>query len=431
MAETWIQSTARNLVFQALKRIEQGRLTILIKYESGKNESISFGGDDSDSEPEIVVVIKNPQVFVRLCQAFDLGLSESYMVQEVECDNLVGLFTLYVKNQHALGASGGNLLYTLIPRAAHYLIPSNDATNALKNASFHYDTSNDHFAGFLSPDMNYSSALWSGEPGESLGSAQRRKIQNILDMAEVTSSHHVLDIGCGWGDLAIRAVQQTACRVTGLTLSKEQKSLADERIKAAGLQDKITILLCDYRKAPVPEGGYDRVISIEMLEHVGDKYMNKYFQHISGYLKPKGGRMVVQGITRINSFTSTGETVDNFIERYIFPGGYLPSINQLLTSIHNGSRGDLEVETVQSIGPHYIRTLQCWRENFDANWETIRQDFVSKSPSATESAIEAYRRQWVYYFQYCEAGFRTRILGNYVISAIRTPWPEIPANVPH
>lgn len=94
-------------------------------------------------------------------------------------------------------------------------------------------------------------------------------------------------------------------------------------------------------------------------------------------------------------FTSTGETVDNFIERYIFPGGYLPSINQLLTSIHNGSRGDLEVETVQSIGPHYIRTLQCWRENFDANWETIRQDFVSKSPSATESAIEAYRRQWV------------------------------------
>lgn len=206
-----------------------------------------------------------------------------------------------MKNQHALGASGGNLLYTLIPRAAHYLIPSNDATNALKNASFHYDTSNDHFAGFLSPDMNYSSALWSGEPGESLGSAQRRKIQNILDMAEVTSSHHVLDIGCGWGDLAIRAVQQTACRVTGLTLSKEQKSLADERIKAAGLQDKITILLCDYRKAPVPEGGYDRVISIEMLEHVGDKYMNKYFQHISGYLKPKGGRMVVQGITRINS----------------------------------------------------------------------------------------------------------------------------------
>ncbi|PTB68462.1 cyclopropane-fatty-acyl-phospholipid synthase [Trichoderma citrinoviride] len=416
MTETWIQSTARNLVFQILKRIEQGRLTIVTEYESGKNESVSFGSDDSNSEPEIVVVIKNPQVFVRLCQAFDLGLSESYMVQDVDCDNLIGLFSLYVKNQHVIGASGGNFLYTLIPRAAHYLIPSNDTTNALKNASFHYDTSNNHFAGFLSPDMNYSSAIWSGEPGESLESAQRRKIQNILDKAEISPSHHVLDIGCGWGNLAITAVQQTGCRVTGLTLSKEQK---------------ITILLCDYRKAPVPKGGYDRIISIEMLEHVGDKYMNKYFQHISNYLVLKGGRMVVQGITRINPYNSTGGTVENFIDRYIFPGGYLPSINQLLTSIHNGSQGHLEVETVQSIGPHYIRTLQCWRENFDANWESIRQDFVAKNASATETAIEAYRRQWVYYFQYCEAGFRTRILGDYVISATRTPWPEIPANVPH
>ncbi|KAL7949322.1 cyclopropane-fatty-acyl-phospholipid synthase [Trichoderma barbatum] len=431
MAETWIQSTARSLVYQALKRIHHGRLTINTKYDIGDNESVSFGESSSESKSEIVVIIKNPQVFVRLCQAFDLGLSESYLVQDVECDNLVALFSLYVKNQDALGASGGNLLYTLIPRAAHYLTPTNDTTNALKNASFHYDTSNNHFAGFLSPDMNYSSAIWSGELGESLESAQRRKIQNILDKAEISSTDHILDIGCGWGNLAITAVKQTGCRVTGLTLSKEQKALAEERIKAAGFQDNITILLCDYRKAPIPEGGYDRIISIEMLEHVGDKFMNKYFQQISNLLKPKGGKMVVQGITRINSYSSTGDTVDNFIERYIFPGGYLPSINQLLTSIHDGSRGTLEVETVQSIGPHYIRTLQCWKENFDENWETIRQDFVSKNPNATELTIEAYRRQWVYYFQYCEAGFRTRVLGDYVISATRTPWPEIPSNVPH
>lgn len=149
--------------------------------------------------------------------------------------------------------------------------------------------------------MNYSSAIWSGEPGESLESAQRRKVQNILDKADISSTDHVLDIGCGWGNLAITAVQQTGCRVSGLTLSTEQKALAEERLKAAGLQDKITILLCDYRKAPMPEGGYDRIISIEMLEHVGDKFMNTYFQQISTYLKPNGGRMVVQGITKINS----------------------------------------------------------------------------------------------------------------------------------
>ncbi|KAK0762693.1 hypothetical protein N5P37_005511 [Trichoderma harzianum] len=430
MAETWVQSTARSLVYQALKRIHRGRLTINTKYASDNNESVSFGSN-SESDPEIVVIIKNPQVFVRLCQAFDLGLSESYLVQDVECDNLVELFSLYVRNQDTLGVGAGNLLYTLIPRAAHYLIPANDNTTALKNASFHYDTSNDHFANFLSPDMNYSSAIWSGEKGESLESAQRRKIQTILDKAEISSTDHILDIGCGWGNLAITAVRQTGCRVTGLTLSKEQKALAEERIKAAGFEDKITILLCDYRKAPVPEGGYDRIISIEMLEHVGDKYMNKYFQQISALLKPKGGRMVVQGITRINSFSTTGDTVDCFLERYIFPGGYLPTINQLMTSIHNGSSGTLEVETVQSIGPHYIRTLQCWKENFDENWDTIRQDYVSKNPDATDLMIEAYRRTWVYYFQYCEAGFRTCILGDYIISATRTPWPEIPSNVPH
>ena len=159
--------------------------------------------------------------------------------------------------------------------------------------------------------MNYSSAIWSGEPGESLESAQRRKIQNILDKAEISSTDHILDIGCGWGNLAITAATQTGCRVTGLTLSKEQKALAEERIKAAGMQDKITILLCDYRKAPVPEGGYDRIISIEMLEHVGDKYMNKYFQQISTLLKPKGGRMVVQGITRINSVSLAPSLIKN------------------------------------------------------------------------------------------------------------------------
>ncbi|KAH6604492.1 cyclopropane-fatty-acyl-phospholipid synthase [Trichoderma cornu-damae] len=431
MAETWLQTTARNLVFQALKRLQHGSLNITTKYTGSKNESVSFGSSSSESDPEIVVIIKNPQVFVRLCQAFDLGFSESYLVQDIECDNLIGLFSLYVKNQDFLGSSGGNILYTLLPRAAHYLTPVNDTTNALKNASFHYDTSNTHFSGFLSPDMNYSSAIWSGEPGESLESAQRRKVQNIIDKAQISSADHVLDIGCGWGNFAITAAQQTGCRVTGLTLSAEQKTLAEERIKAAGLQDQITILLCDYRKAPVPEGGYDRIISIEMLEHVGDKFMNKYFQQISAYLKPKGGRMVIQGITKINSYNTSGQSVDDFMDRYIFPGGYLPTINQLLTSIHNGSRGALEVETVQSIGPHYIRTLQCWKENFDANWESIRQGFVSKNCDATDVAIEAYRRQWVYYFQYCEAGFRTRILGDYVVSAVRTPWPEIPSNVPH
>jgi cyclopropane-fatty-acyl-phospholipid synthase len=167
------------------------------------------------------------------------------------------------------------------------------------NISFHYDTSNEFFAGFLSPDMNYSSAIWSGEGDESLESAQQRKIHTIIEKARISSSDHVLDIGCGWGHFAMEAVKATGCRVTGITLSSEQKDLADKRIKAAGLEGRINILLCDYRKAPRLDGGYDRIVSVEMLEHVGDKYMNTYFQSISNLLKPVGGIMVIQGITNI------------------------------------------------------------------------------------------------------------------------------------
>ena len=172
------------------------------------------------------------------------------------------------------------------------------------NASFHYDTSNELFSSFLSPDMNYSSALWSQDPDESLETAQRRKVHNIIDKARISSSHHVLDIGCGWGDLAMEAVEKTGCRVTGLTLSAEQKHLAEKRIKEAGLEDSITILLCDYRRAPRPENGYDRIVSVEMLEHVGNKFMNQYFEAISRLLNKEVGIMVVQGITLINSVSN-------------------------------------------------------------------------------------------------------------------------------
>jgi cyclopropane-fatty-acyl-phospholipid synthase len=208
---------------------------------------------------------------------------------------------LYISNRHALGFSGGNLLYQLLPRLTRVLFrPKNNTSNAHKHASFHYDTSNALFQAFLSSDMNYSSALWSGQADEALESAQNRKIQALIDKARIEPHHHILDIGCGWGDLAINAAKTTGCRVTGLTLAAEQKALAEQRIRAAGLESKIEILLCDYRKAPTPKGGYDRVVSVEMLEHVGEKFLKSYFATISKLLKPEGGIMVVQGITNIN-----------------------------------------------------------------------------------------------------------------------------------
>ena len=187
-----------------------------------------------------------------------------------------------------------------MPRLSWLFQPSNSIQEARKNISSHYDVSNELFAAFLSPDMNYSCAHWAGNQVESLEEAQNRKVQNLLRKAQISSSHHVLDIGCGWGDLAIKAVQTTGCQVTGLTLSDKQKSLADQRIKLAGLEDRVKILLCDYRNISGPDdngGFYDRVISVGMFEHVGPNYLDQYFATISKLLHPAHGLMVVDGIT--------------------------------------------------------------------------------------------------------------------------------------
>lgn len=176
---------------------------------------------------------------------------------------------------------------------------------ALRNVVAHYDISNEHFASFLSPDMSYSCPIWkpaaqADDGNETLEAAQIRKIQNVIDQARIQSSDHVLDIGGGWGALAIEAVKQTGCRITVITLSVNQKKWVEERIRREGLAGKIEYILCDYRQIPSVPGGYDKVITIEMLEHVGHKYLSDFFSTINRLLKPVGGRAIIQGITVIN-----------------------------------------------------------------------------------------------------------------------------------
>ncbi|PFH61398.1 hypothetical protein XA68_17450 [Ophiocordyceps unilateralis] len=417
MTESWLQALARSLICRALGRIRHGQLRLKLNYLGHDEPDVALGTSPGDgSDQAVVVMVNNARAWVRMFQSMDLGFAEAYMLQEVDCHDLLGLFCLHIANLDTLGHSTDITFVQLLPLAARYLDPGNVPSRSRLNIAFHYDESNDVFSNFLSEDMNYSSALWSGDANESLESAQLRKVQNIIDKAKISSSHHVLDIGCGWGHLAIEAARQTGCRVTGLTLSKEQKQFAEDKIVAAGLQDNIDIVLCDYREAPKVEGGYDQVISIEMLEHVGSNFMNRFFQEISALLNPETGLMVIQGITTHRKSSPNAET---FMGRYIFPGGYLHSSHDLLMAIHDGSKGALEVETVENIGPHYVRTLQRWRQKFLGAWPETRAIFVKAKPDTTEDEIEAYRRRWEYYFTYCEAGFYTRMLGDYVISAVR------------
>ncbi|PHH85699.1 hypothetical protein CDD83_58 [Cordyceps sp. RAO-2017] len=423
MTESWLQSAARSLICRALGRIRHGQLRLKVKYsEDGGDEVVLGPPPTADGPGAVVVAINHPHAWVRMLQSMDLGFAEAYMQQEVDCDDLLGLFCLHIGNTDALGHSTDLTAWQLLPLAARYLDAGNVVSRSRANIAFHYDESSDFFGSFLSADMNYSSALWSGSAGETLEAAQLRKERLVLERARIAASHHVLDIGCGWGHWAVEAARQTGCRVTGLTLSRAQKARAEERIAAAGLQGRVDVVLCDYREAPRVEGGYDRVVSVEMLEHVGCNFIHRFFHEISALLKPDSGLMVIQGIT---THRKSSPNLDTFIGRYIFPGGYLHSSHDLLEAIHAGSQGALQVETVENIGPHYVRTLRCWRQNFLRNWPATRTVFIDKNPDATEADVEAFRRRWEYYFTYCEAGFRTRLLGDHVISAVR---PFSPTN---
>lgn len=257
------------------------------------------------------------------------------------------------------------------------------------------------FAAFLSRDMTYSCPIWgpTSDPQfdhESLEDAQERKLQYFIDAAKLKPTDHVLEIGTGWGSFAIAAVRKTGCRVTSLTLSREQKDLAEDRIAAAGYTEKIEVLLCDYRALPMPtEGPYDKVVSIEMLEAVGREFLDTYFGCIHKLLKPEGGIGVFQCITMPESRYEAYAKGEDFIRKYIFPGGHLPTITQLAGSIERGSAGTLVVNEIINIGGHYAKTLRLWREKFERNFDSqIRPALLHEHEGMTSNDVDLFKRKW-------------------------------------
>ena len=257
------------------------------------------------------------------------------------------------------------------------------------------------FAAFLSDDMTYSCPIWSPLSGsksayETLEDAQETKLRHFITSARIKYSDHVLEIGTGWGSFAIQAVRKTGCRVTSLTLSREQKELAEKRIAAAGYTDNIEVLLCDYRALPTPRDGmYDKIVSIEMLEAVGREYLDIYFECVDRMLKPKGGIAVFQCITMPEARYEAYSKGEDFIRKYIFPGGHLPTVSQLVGSIEKGSKGALVVDAVLNIGGHYVKTLRLWREKFERNFQSrIRPALLEEHYGMTDRDVELFRRKW-------------------------------------
>jgi cyclopropane-fatty-acyl-phospholipid synthase len=277
---------------------------------------------------------------------------------------------------------------------------TNTLSNSLLNIQAHYDISNEMFAAFLSEDMTYSCPIWKvqssfDEEEETLKAAQMTKLHRFIEGAKIKPSDHVLEIGTGWGSFAVEAVRMTGCRVTSLTLSIEQKHLAEQRIAAAGYADKIEILLMDYRALPIPRVLYDKVISIEMLEAVGAEYLQTYFACINRLLKKNGGIAVFQCITMPEGRYDAYAKGEDFIRKYIFPGGHLPSINQLVENINKGSDGTLVLERLENIGGHYAKTLRLWKGKFLESFDSrIRPALMREHKDMGEKEVEVFRRKW-------------------------------------
>ncbi|KAK1635493.1 cyclopropane-fatty-acyl-phospholipid synthase [Colletotrichum phormii] len=443
-------SVAKPAILSVFSKIERGTLLLVDepaelrgvfgqKLGAKYNENLTNGDHvprRADAVPRVELVVKSDAFWMRLFLFADMGFAESYMLGEIECKDLTAFFQLFIVNREEMG-NGTTWISSLSTAVSSLARTTNTLSNALLNISAHYDISNDMFAAFLSPDMTYSCPIWKpqssdpSEPEETLEEAQMTKLHRFIDGAHIKPSDHVLEIGTGWGSFAIEAVKKTGCRVTSLTLSKEQKALAEERIEAAGFSDRIDVRLTDYRELETPGRPFDKIVSIEMLEAVGQEFLATYFAQMDRLLKKDGGIAVFQCITMPEGRHEAYSKGEDFINHYIFPGGYLPSITQLLNHITKESKGTLIVEKVENIGGHYSKTLRLWKEDFLRNFDSkIRPALKREHDDMTEEEIDVFRRKWEYYFTYCEAGFRTKTLGDVIITVGREGALELMEGIP-
>ncbi|KAG5240708.1 cyclopropane-fatty-acyl-phospholipid synthase family protein [Salix suchowensis] len=357
----------------------------------------TFEGTSKKCSLKTVLKVHNPQFYWKIMTQADLGLADAYINGDISFvdkdEGLVNLFMILILNRDAnKSASKLNkkrgwwtpLLFTAGIASAKFFFQhvsrQNSLTQARRNISRHYDLSNELFALFLDETMTYSY--------EDLKAAQMRKISLLIEKARISKDHEILEIGCGWGTLAIEVVQRTGCKYTGITLSEEQLKYAEMKVKEAGLQDRIAFQLWDYRQLPKSQK-YDRIISCEMIEAVGHEYMEEFFGCCESALA-ENGILVLQASS-------------DFIKEYIFPGACVPSLARITSAMATSSR--LSVEHVENIGIHFYHTLKYWRNNFlEKQRKIISLGFNDK-----------FIRTWEYYFDYCAAGFKTRTLGNYQV----------------
>lgn len=389
LEQHWIDNFARNTLFKILGKISQGHITL---EDSG--ETFIFGEAKETTKLIAHISVHHRSFYRQVLFGGSIGAGEAYMLKTWGSPDLVRVIRLMAVNISVLQQldSRWSSLFNFVSGLAHKLRP-NTIHKARENISAHYDLGNDFFSLFLDKTMLYSAAIYPSESA-SLEQASTHKMAHICQRLQLTEQDHLLEIGTGWGGMAIYAAKTTGCQVTSATISQAQFNYATEWVKREGLEHKVTILLKDYR---LLEGQFDKLVSIEMIEAVGHEFYSTYFRQCSRLLK-KDGLMLIQAITIQDQRFEYARKNTDFIQQYIFPGGCLPS-NAVIAS-HINKDTDLQIIGLQDITFDYAKTLAHWRQEFFKKIDQVKQ----------QGFDETFIRMWDFYLCYCEGGFRERAI---------------------
>ena len=371
-------------VFSKLKKISNGYLELI---DSRGNEYF-FGNEKSSLKAK--VKINDPKFTFNLLRKGSSGLGESYINNEFYTDDLPSLIELSARNINITYKFSGFFQFSFLQNFLKRNMLSNTKSRSEKNIAFHYDLGNEFFSTWLDKTLTYSCGIFNSSK-ETLEKAQINKYNKLINLIQPKRGDKILEIGCGWGGFAEHLAKNYDVKLDCITISKKQLLFTKKRIRRLGLTDKVNVQMLDYREV---KKKYDCIISIEMIEAVGEKYLNNYFKTIKENLLP-GGRGAIQAIIIKDELYDRYRTKEDFIQKYIFPGGFLPSLKSL-NKFSNQS--GLKIDSYQLYGNHYSSTLKQWRESFLKSWDSISHQGFDNS----------FKKMWDFYFSYCEAGFKSK-----------------------
>lgn len=386
-----LQSIARRALLAKLASIAEGELAL------AEGAYVHAFGRATEAFPvRASVRVKDPAFWTRVAFGGSIGAAESYIDGEWTADDLTSVIRLFVRNRGAMTSMERGIGRALVPfQRAWHRLRDNTHVGSRRNVAAHYDLGNDFYATFLDDSMTYSAALFE-RADATLEEAQTAKLERLCRKLDLRAGEHLLEIGTGWGALALHAARRHGCRVTTTTISREQHELAWRRVREAGLEGRVDVLFQDYREL---RGSYDKLVSVEMIEAVGHRWYDRFFGACSRLLKPDG-LMALQAIVIDDRHYDEALASVDFIQRHVFPGSTIPSVGAITSCAARVT--DMHLVHHEDVTPHYARTLELWRERFVANAERVR----------ALGYDERFARLWLYYLCYCEGGFLERQIGS-------------------